>query len=154
MHHYITCGLSNVWLVDGFRTSNTPYGPAIAISALPELYTAIAMALIKKPSALCAPEVRFLRKHTGLSKSEWARGLEADQRTVLRWETEEQGMPCPTEKLLRLFVRAHIDRTAAVREGVEKLSFDATKSLLLPLLFRKTDDRWSFVTINSSNQCG
>jgi putative transcriptional regulator len=67
MHHYITCGLQNVWLSNGYRYGESPYGPTLAIADTPGLTRSIATAVAMKDWPLSRQEIRFLHKHLELS---------------------------------------------------------------------------------------
>lgn len=67
MHRYVTCGLHNIWLSNGYRYGDSPYGPTIAIADTPGLAKSIATFLAMRPGHLNDPELRFLRKHLDLT---------------------------------------------------------------------------------------
>lgn len=50
-YHYVQCGLGNIWLSNGFRVEQTPYGQAVSIDNAEALDKANANYLTEKPVA-------------------------------------------------------------------------------------------------------
>ena len=67
MYHYAECGLSNVWLLNGYRQHAIPYGDAVVVEHVENLHRAIALTLVHRKPHLSGAEFRFLRKELGLS---------------------------------------------------------------------------------------
>lgn len=68
MHHLIACGLDNVWLANGYRYGESPYGETVSIADVDDLYKVIALTLVAKADALAGPDIRFLRKQMDMSQ--------------------------------------------------------------------------------------
>ena len=60
-YHYTQCGLDYVYLENGFRLEETPYGAGVSIEDADELHEAIALSIITSPHAIRGQELRFLR---------------------------------------------------------------------------------------------
>src|SRR6266702_4376017 len=86
MYHYRECGLSNVYLVNGYREIETPYGRGISIEDVEGLHMAIAHALVEEEPSLSGPEVRFIRKFLELTQTQLADLLGVEDQSVRRWE--------------------------------------------------------------------
>src|SRR3990167_4117385 len=99
MYHYQECGLGNVWLKNGYKVRKTPYGEALAIEDMDGLYDSIARGLVDKRGPLAAREIRFLRKHLGMSQRVFADALGADEQTVSRWERGKTVVPPASDRL-------------------------------------------------------
>ena len=56
---------------------------------------------------LAHPEIRFLRKHIGLSGAEFAQRMGGARETVSRWETGANPMGATADRLLRFLVYTH-----------------------------------------------
>jgi DNA-binding XRE family transcriptional regulator len=69
MYHYTESGLRNVWLRDGYRVLETPYGAAVQISNVEGLHQAIADHLLKQPF-LSGREFRFLRGELDMTQEQ------------------------------------------------------------------------------------
>ena len=72
MYHYTEGGLTNVWLSNGFREEDTPYGKGVSIEDVEGLHRVIGMKLVKERAQLTGAEFRFLRKELGLSQAKLA----------------------------------------------------------------------------------
>ena len=70
------------------------------------LFREVARTLATKRARLMPQEIRFLRKHLGLSGRDFARKMGVDHTTVSKWEGVEnpRDMGPIAERLLRLFV--------------------------------------------------
>jgi putative transcriptional regulator len=136
MHQLRTCGIENVWLVNGYRYRASPYGPTTSIDDVHGLYGAIARAVVAKPLGLNAAEVRFLRIHMEMSQEALASKLGADVASVARWEQGRSALPRPVDRLLRLISVGEDNGRARLRPAIDALT---TK---LPV---KNDDRLVFV---------
>src|ERR1700738_5263066 len=75
MYHYRECGLPNVYLVNGYRETETPYGRGVSIEDVEGLHMAIAQALVEEKPSLTGPEVRFIRKLLELTQTQLAQLL-------------------------------------------------------------------------------
>ena len=70
----------------------------------PALHQALARAVVAKPGRLTGPEIRFLRKHLGLSGQDFADVMGSDPSTISRWENGKEPMNKHADRLLRLMV--------------------------------------------------
>lgn len=77
-----------------------------AIPKMEALFREVARTLATKRQRLMPQEIRFLRKHLGLSGRDFARKMGVDHTTVSKWERvdDPQAMGAVAERLLRLFV--------------------------------------------------
>lgn len=74
------------------------------IPRIEDLNRSIAQALVKKPTRLAGPEVRFLRKYLGWSGRDFASRIGVAPETVSRWENRAMTIGETPDKLLRMFV--------------------------------------------------
>jgi DNA-binding transcriptional regulator YiaG len=86
MYHYRECGLPNVYLVNGYREAEMPYGRGVSIEDVEGLHMAIAQALIEEKPSLSGLEVRFIRKLLELTQTQLAQMLGVEDQSVRRWE--------------------------------------------------------------------
>ena len=104
----------------------------VAIPAIEQLHAALARALVTKRERLVPEEVRFLRKHLGLSGADFARLMDAAPETVSRWERGSASMSVMAERLLRVFVAT---REPITGQSLEELTATGTvKAKKQPLL--------------------
>ena len=104
MYHYQECGLDNVYLANGFREVETPYGPAVSIQDVPELHEAIARGLVNTKPTLSGAEVRFIRKFLELTEARLADLLGVEEQSVRRWERLDE-LPKQADRSVRLVFR-------------------------------------------------
>ena len=76
----------------------------LVIPRIEELHRVIARALIHKPARLAGSEIRFLRKHLGLSSTDLARRMGTTRETVSRWEGGATPIGPLADRLLRVLV--------------------------------------------------
>lgn len=79
----------------------------VAIPRIGQLHSVLAAAFVAQPRMLAPVEVRFLRKHIGLSMADFAQMMGVARETVSRWETGASPMGAVADRLLRLFVLTH-----------------------------------------------
>ena len=72
-HHDRESGLSNVYLINGFRYVETPYERSVIIEDLDGLHRAIGQFLPREKKSLSGREFRFLRRELDLSQARQAR---------------------------------------------------------------------------------
>src|SRR5690349_18049045 len=79
----------------------------LAIPRIGQLHHALAEMFVRQPRMLAPVEIRFLRKHMGLSAGDFAQMMGVARETVSRWETGAQPMGAVADRLLRLLVVTH-----------------------------------------------
>lgn len=114
MYHYLECGLKQVWLSNGYRRVDTPYGEATEIENVEELHRAIARTLMTRPR-LSGAEFRFLRRELNLSQAALAEMLGNSEQSVALWE-KGRGAPKWADRLIRAFYREHAEGNARLNE--------------------------------------
>jgi putative zinc finger/helix-turn-helix YgiT family protein len=70
-----------------------------------DLHRAIVDHITARPDGLRGEEVRFLRKHLGLSSKDLAERMGVDPATVSRWQSSKQQMTASHDRMLRLLAR-------------------------------------------------
>ncbi len=79
----------------------------VAIPRIGQLHHVIAQAFVTQQRMLAPVEIRFLRKHIGLSGVDFAQRMGVARETVSRWETGATPMGAVADRLLRLLVVTH-----------------------------------------------
>ncbi len=140
-YHYRECGLDNIYLLNGFRYSETPYGRAVHIEDIDGLHRAIGECLVFEKKTLTGKEVRFLRHELGLSQTVLGAMLGKSGQSVARWEKCECGVDGAAERLLRLVYIGHIGEDEKIREVLDQ--FSALDDLMdEKLSFEETEEGW------------
>ena len=107
MYRYLECGLDDVWLVDGYRRMRSSYGSGVAVADLDGLHRAIAARVTCLPRALEPQEIRFLRRHLGVSHNGLGDLIGANARAIARWERGKSAIPGSADRLLRALCEQH-----------------------------------------------
>jgi len=76
----------------------------IGIPRIEQLHRVLATHFINQTRALAPVEIRFLRKHIGLSTTDFAKCMGVSRETVSRWETGNKPMGAQADRLIRLLV--------------------------------------------------
>ncbi|MEO7041567.1 MAG: type II TA system antitoxin MqsA family protein [Gemmatimonadaceae bacterium] len=79
----------------------------IAIPRIGQLHRVLAAGFAKQKRMIAPVEIRFLRKHVGLSTADFAQRMGVARETVSRWETGSHPMGAVADRLLRLLVLTH-----------------------------------------------
>ncbi len=87
----------------------------------------LATHFINQTRALAPIEVRFLRKHIGLSTGDFAECMGVSRETVSRWETGNKTMGGQADRLLRLLVATSMPITDYPAKDV-LMEIDPTKA--------------------------
>lgn len=119
-HRYDESGLSNVVLqaveiADCTNCGNTD----VIIPRLAKVHQAIAAALTNSPARLAGDQLRFLRKHLGLSGDELGNFLHTDKTKISKWERGEDRIGPANDRLIRLLTAA-LDKE--MRPGVSAIA--------------------------------
>ena len=69
-YHYTQCGLEDVYLLNGFKRKEGPYGSGVTVTDIDGLHRAIGWHLVNERKTLTARELRFLRKEMELTQAE------------------------------------------------------------------------------------
>ena len=123
MYHYKECGLSDVWLIDGFKiVDDEEYGELVSISSVHDLHKTIGLYLINEKPELNGEEIRFLRKELNLSQKNLAGILRVNESTVRNWESDRVEIGKPAELVLRALYKEQTHGGGALIEMIEKLN--------------------------------
>lgn len=72
------------------------------IPRMNDLMRALVLAVVHKPCRLCGEELRFLRKHIGLTGEMLSGYLHVDKTTLSKWENNEDKIGEQSDRLIRL----------------------------------------------------
>lgn len=128
MYHYRECGLSNVYLINGYREIETPYGRGVSIEDVAGLHLAIAHMLVEEEPSLTGPEVRFIRKYLDLTQMQLAELLGVEDQSVRRWEKLAR-IPKQADHGIRLVFRDLTHKaTKPLRELVRQIEVSENRT--------------------------
>ncbi len=125
-YRYTESGIPNVVLQGVTVADCAACGNSdVSIPRMAMIHRAIARALTNSPARLTGPQLRFLRKHLGLSGDELSRYLHTDKTKISKWETEEDRIGPATDRLIRLLATALDEQlrsqVAAVAESLPQI---------------------------------
>lgn len=143
MYRYEECGLSNVWLHDGYKIEEDElYGELVSISSVSDLHKAIGLYLINEKPELNGEEIRFLRKELNLSQKNLAGLIGVNESSVRNWETDRGDMSKPADRFLRALYKEHVHGGGELKAMVEKLNHQernhASKSVSFSYNYNKS----------------
>lgn len=101
MYHYRESGLPNVYLRNGFREIETPYGTAVQIENVDGLHRSIARVIAERSPRLTGAEVRFIRRMMDRTQGEFAQVLGVSENAARRWESL-RAVPQQADRSVRL----------------------------------------------------
>lgn len=144
MHYqYTECGLENIYLSNGFKFMETSRGKAVSIHDIDGLHKAIGLYLVTSKKDLLKKEIRFLRDEMLMSQSTLGKLLGVSEQAVRRWETGKTEIPKPSEFLLRLIYREHVNnqngKISTLLKEIANLEDEMNDR---PILFVDTTHGW------------
>ena len=147
--HYTMSGLEDIYLLNGFKKKETPYGSGITISDIDGLHKAIGLSLIMDRKTLMPTELRFLRKEMKLTQAELAQRLGLSDQQVARWEKGESEISGPADKLIRIFYALELVPARQRASFLNKLTKSikaltkADETSTPKLVLKETEDGWA-----------
>lgn len=120
MFHYVSCGLPNVYLKNGYSILETPFGNAVSIQDVEGLHTQIAVTIAQNERRLTGTEFRFLRKYLDMSQSALGQIIGVSDQTIANYEKTE---PVETaDKFIRLIVKERAEGSVKILELIEDIN--------------------------------
>ncbi|RDV38736.1 helix-turn-helix domain-containing protein [Bradymonadaceae bacterium TMQ3] len=123
------------------RTCPSCGASEVDIPRIAELNRTIARALICQRARLSGPQVRFLRKHLGLSGTDVAARMGVSKATVSRWESNKQHISPGHDRLLRLMV-AYEEPIENYAEHLASVAQEDAGVTDLTINLWESDQRW------------
>ena len=136
-YHYKQCGLDNVYLLNGFKITETQDGKEVAIDDVEGLYHAIALHLCLGKANLNGKEFKFIRKLLDKTQAEIATLFKCDSQTVARWEKEQCDLSGPAEQMMRLLYINEVSNVQKLVAEIAELDEKAEKKMNF-----KNDGAW------------
>jgi DNA-binding transcriptional regulator YiaG len=121
MYHYTECGLTNVWLENGYIIKTTAYGKATAIDDAVGLHKVLAMELTEKKGKITGKELRFMRTVLGMSQEGLGKCVGATEQSVSLWERTGK-VPQSADSILRLLVSEKLNGNSKVTDVIERIN--------------------------------
>ncbi len=147
-YHYTQCGLSNIYLKNGYDEKVTPYGKGVAIDNVHGLHRAIAKSVIDKVGILSGGELRFLRIELDLSQKRFGEYLGKTDQAVAIWE-KTGNIPKEVDFLVRHIIRQTIDKSAIYVDEVDRLKELDAVDYQGGISFEENGNKWG----QAANPC-
>lgn len=141
MYHYTQCGLTNVWLSNGFKEKITPYGKGVSIEDADGLHRVLALALTEKQGRITGKELKFLRLVIGISQESLGKMLGAGEQSVSLWERTGK-VPQTTDSLTRLLVLEKLNGNVKVTDVIERIN-TVERICNQRIVARETRHKWT-----------
>lgn len=142
-YHYFECGLTNIYLLNGYKIKKTARGEAISIHDVDGLHKAIGLFLVTSKKDLSGQEIRFLRHEMLMSQMTLAELLGVSEQAVHRWEKGKTTIPKPSESLLRLLYKEHAhDKSGTISAMLKEIADLEDHLKNKPILFKDTTKGW------------
>lgn len=142
-YHYTECGLNNIYLLNGYKFIDTPRGKAVSIKDIDGLHRAIGLFLVTTKRDLSGSEVRFLRLGMLMSQLTLAKLLGMSEQAIRRWENGKATIPKPSESLLRLLYKEHVnDKDGKIATVLKKIADLEEVFNGKDILFKDTRNGW------------
>lgn len=119
MYHYTGCGLDNVWLENGYKEWNTPYGKGVSVEDADSLHKLLATDVAKKEGPLSKKEFRFLRNMLCLSQKNLAEMVGVSEQAVSLWERYGK-FPKVQDAVIRTLVLDALDGHGDMKAAIER----------------------------------
>ncbi|PFH09707.1 DNA-binding transcriptional regulator YiaG [Collimonas sp. PA-H2] len=139
MYHFTDGGLRNVWLANGYRIKNTPYGETVAIQNIDGLVAAIASALIRKKSTLGGTEFRYIRTAMLMSQAALGKALGRTEQAVAIWEKSGH-IPKYADSLIRVLYALQANGDEKIKNIIHAIN-DSERTI--QLIMKETPKGWS-----------
>ena len=121
MYHYTECGLPNIWLVNGYQTIETSYGPATKVDRVEALHKTIALSIVRDRPHLTGSEFRFLRTELDLSQARLASYFGYNEQAIAIWEKKGK-VPKWADRFLRALYQETAEGNAHIQQIIDRLN--------------------------------
>ncbi|TYL46512.1 helix-turn-helix domain-containing protein [Marinomonas sp. IMCC 4694] len=142
MYHYTECGLSNVFLKNGFVMEQVDGENYTSIDDINNLHNAIAQSLTDNHTALCPAEFKFLRIELNLSQKMLGYRFGVSEQTIARYEKGQSVIPRTTDAALRSLFMETLEKASSVGYFLDLLSDAEAKQAAREILLEEVDNHW------------
>jgi len=142
MYSYDTCGLDNVYLLNGYEETETSEGKATSIHDLDGLHQAMAESIVELGRPLEGPEFKFLRVEMDLSQKSVGRIFDKTDQAVAKWEKGTTGIPLMADASMRQIYMESLGKDSKLRELLSALNELDRSQQQHEMRFEDTDEGW------------
>lgn len=142
MYHYKECGLSYVYLVNGYQTEVIDGEEYVSIEAMDDLHRLIARLITRKRTPMTGEEVKFLRLELAMSQKSLSELMGVDVQTVARWEKGVSDVSRIVDVTIRSLYLESLDKGGPLGQMLKLLSECDTIEAQEKLEFHSENDQW------------
>ena len=147
MYHYTECGLTNVWLENGYVIKKTAYRRGTAVDDAMGLHQVLAMELTEKKGKITGKELRFMRTVLGMSQEGLGKFVGATEQSVSLWERTGK-VPQSADSILLLLVSEKLNGNSKVTDVIERIN-TVERICNQRIIAREKRHKWTSSTIES-----
>ena len=140
-YHYQTCGLDDVYLLNGYEVIEYGGEKAVSIHDLDGLHRLIGCTLAKQDSRLSGKAFRFLRLEMNQSQKSIGVLFGVNEQTVANWE-KKNNVPQMADALIRSIYIESLGDDSKVRALLDLLASVDRATHRQEILFEKSDGNW------------
>lgn len=146
-YHYVQCGLDYVWLTNGYKVEETPYGAGVTIDGVDALHKSIAEYLTEKPGRLTGAEFRFLRLELDMSQRRIGELMGKEAQTVALWEKSNKLNQDVDFMIRHIYRQSIINARQSYVEMVDWLNSKDRSEYEAAVQFEETKNGWERVKV-------
>lgn len=146
MYHYKACGLSNVYLKNGYTEKMTPYGSGVSIHNVDGLHRVIGIDIARNHAVMTGEQFRFLRKELEFSQVTLGQLVGRDAQSVANWEKKAGGkaaVPSFAANYLRLIYLERTNGNVKVEESINRINELDREVHEMEITLSETDEGWT-----------
>jgi len=141
MYKYDTCGLSTIWLNNGYQEIETDYGIAVSIEDLEGLHQAIGCDIVHHSPSLTGEEFRFLRKELSMSQKKLSFILGNDEQSVAGWEKKSR-VPKWADTFVRKLYLEYVGSNEKIIDLIDRINDIDASEYKKAKHFEEVDKVW------------
>lgn len=142
MYHYTECGLTNVYLKNGFTEENIDNEIYISIDDMNGLHKAIAQIIVDSRQPLSNQAFKFLRVELNLSQKVLATRFGVSEQTIARYEKGQSDIPRTTDAALRTLYMESIEKNNPISYFLELLCDAEAQEAQSKILLEEAQEHW------------
>ncbi len=141
MYHYTSCGLDNIYLKNGYATSDGAEGKGVAIHDMDALHRVIAKGIVDQSAPISGKEFRFLRIELDLSQKAVGDLMDKTDQMIANWEKGNNSIPVLADKAIRDIYMDSIGESH-IADFLTKLKDLDRQIHKIKFQFSETEDGW------------
>ncbi|WP_375748467.1 helix-turn-helix domain-containing protein [Vibrio sp. HN007] len=142
MYHYLECGLSYVYLTNGFTRKVIDDEEFVSIDNLYDLHALIGRNIVSQTRPILGEEFKFIRIELNMSQKSLGHLLGVDTQTVARWEKEQSQIPRTADVTLRSLYAEFHDEDSQIGLMLNMLSDVEIEYSMSELHLEEEERKW------------